>query len=588
MPTEPRETTHEVTQAHSQVPDGRSAAGTDLVHVPAGTNAAPGRRRRWGWLAALLALVAVAGVGFVVGTRVQSSDQAASLAAPPEPSWITVAVERRVLAQTVITRGDVRPEVTVTIEPPSSVEGSPVVTALGPAAGEPVPEGTRVIEVSGRPVFVLEGTVPVYRSLRPGMTGGDVTQLQTALSRLGCDTSTDGDGYGSATKACVGSLYSDAGYEPVPTSPTDAADLTAAEQAVTDADAAVVAAQLGVEQAARGPSEQDLLAATVSLEAAERSYSDTVASSDSAVALADADLTRALAERARVAADPAALPADRDTAQAAVEQADAAATQARRDRDSNVAAANDAVVLAQSALDALNAPADVTAEQSVLDQAVAARDRAQASLDALRAAIGPTVAQGEVVFAPQLPARVQTAATTLGPVANAGGDPATADTAASGGLMTLAAGDPVVLSTARPGERELVRVGMGVELLDEQTNTTYPARIAAVADTASVGSDGQSGYAMTIRSTEPMPDEIAGSNLRVTITAASTDTAALVVPAAAVSSAADGSTNVSVLGADGQPVAVPVVAGISADGFVAIEPTADDALRDGDQVVVGR
>jgi multidrug efflux pump subunit AcrA (membrane-fusion protein) len=78
-------------------------------------------------------------------------------------------------------------------------------------------------------------------------------------------------------------------------------------------------------------------------------------------------------------------------------------------------------------------------------------------------------------------------------------------------------------------------------------------------------------------------------NLRVTITAAATDGEVLVVPLAAVSSAADGSTRVSILGsANGSPVEVAVTAGLSADGFVAIEPVEPGSLAAGDLVVVGR
>ena len=157
--------------------DASSRATSELVHMAAciGSTevAVPrgARRRRLWWLAAATVLVVVGVGGWVVGQQVQSSDQAASLAAPPTPSWIAADVEQRVLAQTVISRGDVRPQVSILLGVPSSIEGSPVLTAIGVRVGDAVTEGTRVMEVSGRPVFVLRGDVPVYRSLRPGMTG---------------------------------------------------------------------------------------------------------------------------------------------------------------------------------------------------------------------------------------------------------------------------------------------------------------------------------------------------------------------------------------------------------------------------------
>lgn len=532
--------------------------------------------------------------GWVVGQRVQSSDQAASQAAPPTPSWITVGVERRVLAQTVISRGDVRPQVSIAVGVPSSIEGSPVVTAIGVAVGDEVAEGTRVMEVSGRPVFVMQGEVPVYRSLKPGMSGADVAQLQAALTRSGCDTTADGAVYGAATKACVAKLYIAAGYDAVPTSPTETGDLAAAEQAVVDAQAAAASAQLTLDNAMKGPTDAETLAADLLLKAAKRSYSDTVASQDAAVATADGSVTRAQAALDRAKTDPEATPADVDAAQGELDAANAAAAEARRNRTSAIAAARDSVTLAQSAWDELNKDPDVRVEFTALGQALAARDRAQAALDGLEATTGATIPQGEVVFAPSLPARVQQAVTTLGPV---GGDTQPggldgATTTGGGDLATLAAGDLVVAMTLRAGDRGLVRVGMAVELLDEQSNVTYPATITSIADTQTTGNDGQPGFDALITPDTPLPDDSFGLNVRVTITAASTETATLVVPVAAVSSAADGSTNVSILPlgatADVEPSIVAVVAGISADGFVSIEPVTPGALSEGDRVVVGR
>ena len=47
--------------------------------------------------------------------------------------------------------------------------------------------------------------------------------------------------------------------------------------------------------------------------------------------------------------------------------------------------------------------------------------------------------------------------------------------------MTLAGGDLVVTMSLRPDQIGLVRVGMDAELLDEQTNTNYPAAISEIA-----------------------------------------------------------------------------------------------------------
>ena len=62
-----------------------------------------------------------------------------------------------------------------------------------------------VAEVSGRPVFLLTGTVPMYRALGPGAVGPDVAQLQDGLRELGFKIAdakgTFGDGTLAATLA---------------------------------------------------------------------------------------------------------------------------------------------------------------------------------------------------------------------------------------------------------------------------------------------------------------------------------------------------------------------------------------------------
>ena len=62
------------------------------------------------------------------------------------------------------------------------------------------------------------------------------------------------------------------------------------------------------------------------------------------------------------------------------------------------------------------------------------------------------------------------------------------------------------------------------------------------------------------------------------------------VPLAAVTSAADGTTRVSLVTSvnDENPIDVVVDAGLSADGFVAIVPVTPEAVGVDDLVVVGR
>ncbi|MEK7423440.1 MAG: hypothetical protein AAB131_06305, partial [Actinomycetota bacterium] len=340
----------------------------------------------------------------------------------------------------------------------------------------------------------------------------------------------------------------------------------------------------------------ELVAVRTALKAAQRGYDDAVASADAAVAQAEAAVIRAQAAWDRVRSSADATPVEIEVARADLDVVSAALLEARRVGASMIAAAADGVVVAQAAVTESNKAPDVSVEYTAFGQALAASDRANAALEALRATTGPMVPQGEVVFSPTLPARVQQALTSLGPVTD-GGQPDNATGsggagAGGGGLVTLAAGDLVVSMTLRADDRELVRVGMAVELLDEQSNIVYAATITGIAETVTTGADGQPGYPVVLSPDVALPDALSGVNVRVTITAASTEAATLVVPVAAVSSAADGSTNVSVLAPNAaetdDPVVVAVVAGLSADGFVSVAPVTPGGLVEGDRVVVGR
>jgi multidrug efflux pump subunit AcrA (membrane-fusion protein) len=541
------------------------------------------------WVAGLVGLVVLAGAAWLVGSRAQSPEQAAARASEPTASYITAKVERRVLTKTVIQRGDVRPEVSLEVGAPSSVDGDPVVTGIAVSQGADVAEGAKLIEVSGRPIFVLQGAVPVYRALRPGMTGADVSQLQAALTRLGFTP--DGDGrFGEATKAAVTGFYTAGGYLPIPSSTSFDADLAAAQQALVQADTALKTAQAEVVKAGAAQPNSVIAQAQATVNSAQRAVDDALAKQSTDAVDAQAQLDAANANYARLVNDPSAAPNDVDAAKLAVIQAQSnLSTVTRSDADA-VDSAHEALHVAQLALGEAKKTGDQAQAQLAVDSATATRDAAATAVETLVAVNGPTVAQGEIVFMPTMPARVQSAIATLGPLAqpSSTGTP-NGGSAGAGGLVSLAGGQLVVTTSIRSSEAGLTRVGTPVELLDENTTTTYSATITTIAEQPSAGTDGQLGFAARITPDQPLPQELSGANLRVTITAASTESKSLVVPLAAVSSSADGSTRVStVASTNATPVDVPVTAGLSADGFVAVEPTTAGALSEGDLVVVGR
>ncbi len=537
-------------------------------------------------VAFLAFIVLTAGLAWAAGSRVQSPEQAAARAGEPLASWITAPVERRVLSSTVVLRGDVVPEVSVEVGVPSSVEGVGVVTRLGPGSDESVAEGSTLVVVSGRPVFLLRGSVPAYRTLAPGMSGDDVAQLQAALKRLGYEPDMDG-AFGEATKRAVASWYANAGFEPMKSevSSADVADarrgLDEAEAALADADAALIEAS---------GSGSGLVAAQIAVNNAQRSLDDAKASKSEAVTNAQVAFVNAQAALDRTMADADSTAADRDAARAVLVAAQTGLDAAVRHGNDAVASAQDALFLANVQLDEARVSGEVATAQVAVDAAVVALDGAAGAYLAAVLASGPTVALGEVVFVSSLPARVHSTVTALGPVsAGAASDGAGGGEVAEGSLVDLEAGALVVTTSVRSGDEGLIRVGMPVEMLDEATGVTFDGEVSSIADQTTLDVSGQLGRATMIEPVSPLPDDLTGVNLRVTVTAASSDARVLVVPLAAVSAGADGTTRVSVLPSGAEaPVDVPVKAGLSADGFVSVEPVRGSRLAEGDLVVVGR
>lgn len=565
-------------EVHNSPPDPMESS-------PASTGNAGRRWRRAGWLVAFVVLVAVAGAAWWVGASSQSPDQAAARAAEPDASWVTAPVEFRVLSSTIITRGDVRPETSTAIGAPVSVEGTAVVTKRVVTVGDVVAEGERVLEVSGRPVFVLEGDATIYRTLQPGMVGDDVTAVQTALARLGYQLEATGV-FDDATKLAVAALYADAGYDPIPTSAAFPADLAVAERAVTDAETAAHTARADLAAAVEGPAGSEVAAADAAVDAANSAVVDARATRVETVDQAEIALDVANASRDETQGRADATVEELNAANVAVHDAEITLAAAKRHGDAAVAAAEDQLQVAVLARQELDERADTAALQAAVDAADAAVTDARNALAELQRVNGPTVAQGEIVFVTTTPARVLSTpatATDPNPVAGDGGG---GDNTAV--LMSLASGDLVVDVTVRPDQVGLVSTGQDVTLLDELTDTAYPATVVTIAEEATTDTSGQLGHRITITPATPLPDDLAGSNLRVTLTSASTGTKQLVVPVAAVTAAADGTTRVSILDDTGTPIDVEVTAGLSADGFVAIEPANPDLLDADSAVIVGR
>jgi hypothetical protein len=171
---------------------GHGATGGD---APGGGLAVTGyRRRRRAWVLALAVIVvAAAGVGGADAAGVfRAAKPAASIGAYATG---TVAVTRGPLTEQAQETGTVGDSGSYTVVVPGSSGGSGPSSGSGastftwlPQVGQAIRQGQQIYQVSGTTVVLLYGNVPAYRDLAEGMTGADVTELNTDLVELGYAT----------------------------------------------------------------------------------------------------------------------------------------------------------------------------------------------------------------------------------------------------------------------------------------------------------------------------------------------------------------------------------------------------------------
>ena len=135
-------------------------------------------------MAGVVAVVVVAGVGFVAGRGVMPPAADQGLAAAPV---VVEVAERTVGSSLSLTASVVRDrEVVARTRMPG------VVTEVTVDGSALVSDGDRLVLVEERPVLVVEGAVPFFRDLESGLEGRDVEQLRRWLAGEGFDL--DGQG----------------------------------------------------------------------------------------------------------------------------------------------------------------------------------------------------------------------------------------------------------------------------------------------------------------------------------------------------------------------------------------------------------
>lgn len=530
-------------------------AGEVVTTTPEPTDAAPPRWRQGNRTLVVLAGVAVVSLvaGLGLSRLVLNPAEAAARTAPPEAGPITVPVESRELSNDVTMRGDVVFDDAVDLRVETADLGErAVVTGQVPEVGADLDAGSVALEIAGRPVLVLPGGLPTYRTLRVGVSGPDVVQLKQALGALGIGAGDAGsDVYDAATAAGVTELYRRAGY-PAPSPSPEAEDaVSGAEQMVRSAQAEVTAAQGALASAGRGTREGG------AVEAADAA----VRSAERAVGVAQVALDTCAGEEC--------TPTERAQRQMTLDDA------------------RDAVGVAQAQRAALDAAPDTSGESAAV---AAAHDNLAEARRALEEARQDTVVAlpaSEVVFLETLPRRVDAVSVRRGGTVE-------------GSVMSVSGATLQVVGTAAKADAALLEVGaVGTAVLEGEE---VPVTVTEIADaTSGSGSSGGEGggegestagrMTVTLQPGDLTPEQVAafqGSNVRVSIPVSSTGGAVLAVPLAALTAGPGGESRVEVMGDDGESALVEVETGLAAGGYVEVTAAAGSALAEGDLVVVGQ
>jgi multidrug efflux pump subunit AcrA (membrane-fusion protein) len=588
-----------------------------------------GKRTIW---IGLGATVVLAIGGWVAGAQIRSPAQIAAETAAPNPSAITVPVERQVLSSEVIGRGTVRygspqPVVLANSDAKGAAAGpnSDIVTTR-PRRGSRFGEGAAVMSVSGRPVFVLRGEMASHRDLGPGTMGPDVRQLEHALERMGFHPGAIDGRYDGATAAAVTDWYQSGGWEPFGPTDTQLDQLRTVKAAAAAARDAFLQSRIAIQTAKERATPAEIGQARIDLETARdavdtavhdvssQRYSVSLAIAnkdrDNALAAADVVTKRAALSKARdslaeaqqtLALAPASTPpAERATLETAVRQAtdDVSAAQAdltaaTASQTATQAAGRDAVararadvarakralptareqvVLATRRLKILTTPGDTSLQRSVSQ--ASAKEARDADKDVRRLAnkLGIRVPANEALFFPTLPLRVDSVRVRRGDAVN-------------GRVMTVSNTRLAIDSSLSLNDATLVRPGAEVKIEEPDLGIKTTGKVVQVASAPGTHKvDPGRVYLQITPGTAPA--QLVGASVKLTIDVKSTQQAVLVVPVTALSVGADGSSRLQVERPGGRMEYVTVEPGLAAQGLVEVRPVKGD-LKVGDLVVVG-
>jgi hypothetical protein len=189
------------------------------------------RRRRRGWVVVVVVVVlAGAGVGGADAAGVFNAAKPAGSSNAHATSTFTV--RRGSLTEQTQEDATLGSGGSYTVVVPgsssgggsSSGSGAQTFTSL-PQAGQVIRQGQVLYQINESPVVLLHGSVPAYRDLSEGMTGGDVAELNADLVKLGYATAaalgpaSGRDYFSSETAYALGLLQSHLGLAETGTLP---------------------------------------------------------------------------------------------------------------------------------------------------------------------------------------------------------------------------------------------------------------------------------------------------------------------------------------------------------------------------------
>ena len=335
--------------------------------------------------AVVLLVGASAGLGWWFGRGIRSPAQIAAEAEPPEPSLITVEVERRELSANVITRADVGYDAPAILSLSGALGGRPdvLVVTAAPKRGEDLAEGSAAIEIAGRPVFLLVGDIPVFRDMRPGIQGPDVLQVEQALARLGFFAGAPDQRWDDDTGEAVEAWYQANGYQANGVSEQEKTELRTARTRVRTAADGLNAARKALREA-RNPGEGAVRGARAAVADAQQALDELLDPPADEVRRARAAVTAAAEARqaaeTKIADDDAAAEEAVTAAQRARERVAQAYAQAEQNWRS-------AQMGVHPGTGALPTPADLNALRLAVDGARIELDAAEQAITEAREAL---------------------------------------------------------------------------------------------------------------------------------------------------------------------------------------------------------